>query len=307
MLRHRSTCALNLFIALLVTFTSARANVVISDDDFTPAEWVVSVTVVTGGATHAESRPATGGNPAEYRHMTHTLPGSSSITITHLFIAGVYHPWIDGPITSIDFREDRSQAAPPFPGASVGAAPLIVQDGISYFGPSTTFTNTSWSTSYLTSLSASDFTSATNTHPDFSVCGGPLQFGFTRSNSNAGGSPIATNHGIDNFAVTVRNTLTGVGSTGAAPASIRVVSANPFAGAVTLELTPGRFGQTVVAIYDVSGRLVRRLEDRELWGEITDSRWDGKDDNGRSVPSGVYFARMQIGNSSVQQKLIVVR
>ena len=307
MRRHAALCAVLLSLALPVISSAAFANVVISDDDFVPAEWIVTVTGMTNGATHAESRPANGGNPAEYRHMTHTLPANSSITIVHLFIAGVYHPWIDGPVTAIDYREDRSQTSPPFPGSSVGATPLIVQDGINYFGPSTTFTHTSWGTSALFGLTANDFTSATNTHPDFSVCGGPLQFGFARSNTNSGASSYATNHGIDNFQVTVRNTLTGVGSTGAAPASIRVVSANPFAVGVTLELTPGHFGRTVVGIYDVNGSLVRRLENRELWGEITESHWDATDDSGRSVASGVYFARMQIGNAAVQQKLTLVR
>ena len=307
MLKHRPTCAVLLSILLLTVTTATRANVVIEDDDFVASEWLVSVTGVANGATHAESRPTTGGNPAEYRHMTHTLPANSSISVLHLFIAGTYHPWIDGPVTSIIYREDNIAMSPPFPGTTIGARPVIVQDGINYYGPEISYTNTAWTTKSLFGLQADDFTSGTNTHPDFSVCGGPLQFGIERNNTNSSATPYATTHGLDNFHVTVHNTLTGVGSTGAAPASIRLLSANPFATGVTLELTPGRFGRTEVGIYDVSGQLVRRLENRELWGEITHSRWDATDGAGRPVASGVYFARMQIGSAAVQQKLILVR
>jgi flagellar hook assembly protein FlgD len=63
----------------------------------------------------------------------------------------------------------------------------------------------------------------------------------------------------------------------------------------------------VVGIYDVSGRLVRALEDRELWGEVTERRWDGTDDAGTRVGSGVYFVQMRIGSTVARQKLIVVR
>ena len=46
-------------------------------------------------------------------------------------------------------------------------------------------------------------------------------------------------------------------------------------------------------IYDVSGRLIRTLVDEpQTAGEKTVT-WNGRDTQGRSVASGVYFYRLQ--------------
>jgi hypothetical protein len=59
---------------------------------------------------------------------------------------------------------------------------------------------------------------------------------------------------------------------------------NPFAASVTLFGTPG----APCAIFDASGRLVRRLVIRAT-GAVT---WDGRDGHGRAQPEGLYLARI---------------
>jgi flagellar hook assembly protein FlgD len=58
---------------------------------------------------------------------------------------------------------------------------------------------------------------------------------------------------------------------------------------------------------DVTGRLVRRL----LAGPVASGRheivWDGRQARGGSAPSGVYFARITIGNFVSIQKLALVK
>jgi hypothetical protein len=50
-----------------------------------------------------------------------------------------------------------------------------------------------------------------------------------------------------------------------------------------------------LAVYDVRGRLVRRLEDAPHFPGRFEVPWDGRDDAGRPVPAGVYVARLLLG------------
>jgi len=63
-----------------------------------------------------------------------------------------------------------------------------------------------------------------------------------------------------------------------------------------------------VHIYDVSGRQLRKLADRVFQGgkshELT---WDGADDAGRRLGSGIYFYRVRSGSFTGQKKLTVLR
>ncbi len=62
-----------------------------------------------------------------------------------------------------------------------------------------------------------------------------------------------------------------------------------------------------LAIYDVTGALVRVLEDG-LWGPGEHiSTWDGLDDRGVRVSSGVYYCRLSVGSISLTRKLVLLR
>jgi hypothetical protein len=60
-------------------------------------------------------------------------------------------------------------------------------------------------------------------------------------------------------------------------------------------------------LFDVNGRLVRTLYDGPAVAGPTTLAWDGRDDAGRAVPVGVYFARAQVAGKNLQQKLVVTR
>jgi flagellar hook assembly protein FlgD len=53
--------------------------------------------------------------------------------------------------------------------------------------------------------------------------------------------------------------------------------------------------RATLALYDVKGRVVRRLVDEELSAGPQARSWNGLDDRGRAVPSGRYFARLTAG------------
>lgn len=66
-------------------------------------------------------------------------------------------------------------------------------------------------------------------------------------------------------------------------------------------------GSAELGVYDIRGRCIRVLVDEFLEGGDHDVYWDGCDRSGRSVASGVYFARLSAGGSTMNQKLMIIR
>jgi len=60
-------------------------------------------------------------------------------------------------------------------------------------------------------------------------------------------------------------------------------------------------------IFDVSGRRVRSAWRGVLDGRTKKLEWDGRDDAGREVPTGVYLARLRNGTGKVVVKLVRAR
>ena len=59
-------------------------------------------------------------------------------------------------------------------------------------------------------------------------------------------------------------------------------------------------------LYDVAGRRVRNLvRDTRSVGEYAD-RWDGRDEDGKKAPAGVYFARLEANGQRVSRSFVVL-
>jgi hypothetical protein len=83
---------------------------------------------------------------------------------------------------------------------------------------------------------------------------------------------------------------------------------NPFATHTTISYrVRGDEAQAVtIGIYDVSGRMIRQLEERlQEPGEYA-AAWDGKDGNGLTVAGGMYFLRVTTGSVQAVRRLIFV-
>jgi hypothetical protein len=80
---------------------------------------------------------------------------------------------------------------------------------------------------------------------------------------------------------------------------------NPFNAAVTLSW-PETTDATGLEIFDILGRRVIRFE---IGAAASQSlvTWDGADDRGRALPSGVYFARLQGSGPRVVRKLVLLK
>ncbi|MCK4537726.1 MAG: T9SS type A sorting domain-containing protein [Candidatus Krumholzibacteria bacterium] len=83
---------------------------------------------------------------------------------------------------------------------------------------------------------------------------------------------------------------------------------NPFNPSTTIKYSVAKDTEVTMVIYDVAGRRVRTLlssEFREM-GAYTEP-WDGKNDNGKSLASGVYFCRFIAAGQIEARKLIMLR
>jgi len=67
---------------------------------------------------------------------------------------------------------------------------------------------------------------------------------------------------------------------------------NPFNPAVTLTWSQPEAGPVRLAVFDVLGRRVAMLHDESTEPGAYALRWDGTDDAGRPLASGIYFARL---------------
>ncbi len=82
---------------------------------------------------------------------------------------------------------------------------------------------------------------------------------------------------------------------------------NPFNPNTTLQFMNPGDGRVHLGIYDVSGRLVRVLVDDEMSAGEGACIWNGMDESGRSVASGVYFARLKGADFSSSSKLVLLK
>jgi hypothetical protein len=105
------------------------------------------------------------------------------------------------------------------------------------------------------------------------------------------------------------NTVSGVGAEGI-PSAFRLGSPapNPFDRQVGISYdVPASAGSVHLRVYDVAGRLVKTLKD----GAETPGRkrliWNGRDDQGNSLPTGVYLLALDAPGYSATRKTILMR
>lgn len=87
---------------------------------------------------------------------------------------------------------------------------------------------------------------------------------------------------------------------------------NPFNPSTSITFSVPRAADAQLLVYNSAGRLVRKLADGHLTSGKYTADWDGRDDNGSSVATGVYFYRLSVvqnGTSLYQstRKMVLVK
>ncbi len=94
--------------------------------------------------------------------------------------------------------------------------------------------------------------------------------------------------------------------------SLQPAYPNPFNPSTTLQfaIPPQLAGKVAVdlSIYNILGQKVRTLvAGKKLQAGVYRLRWLGRDNAGRILPTGIYFAVLRAGNRSLSQKLVLLK
>jgi hypothetical protein len=82
---------------------------------------------------------------------------------------------------------------------------------------------------------------------------------------------------------------------------------NPFNAQTTIEYTLPLRASVQLVIYNVAGHLVRRLVGGTQAAGPHREVWDGKDEQGRVVTSGVYYYRLKVDNEIRVRQMTILR
>ncbi|HKW15587.1 MAG TPA: T9SS type A sorting domain-containing protein, partial [Candidatus Krumholzibacteria bacterium] len=112
---------------------------------------------------------------------------------------------------------------------------------------------------------------------------------------------------IDMFLASFGTLPTGVGDAPMRGALAISAYPNPFNPQTTIRYTVPSTGRVVVAVYDARGARVATLVDAARAAGSYTQAWDGRDDAGRAVSSGVYFARISHASGSKSEKIVLLK
>ena len=85
---------------------------------------------------------------------------------------------------------------------------------------------------------------------------------------------------------------------------------NPFRGTTVVRYCLPHMEPVILTVYDALGRRVRLLRKTSFPGEAPGEHrvvWDGRDETGKALPSGVYFFELRTQEQVKQNKLVLIR
>jgi hypothetical protein len=91
------------------------------------------------------------------------------------------------------------------------------------------------------------------------------------------------------------------------PLSFGSARPNPFSQLTRFAYSLSENAHALVRVYDLQGRVVRTMVDKDLPAGNHSVSWDGTDDAGARVHPGVYFARLSIGERAAMRRMVFVR
>jgi hypothetical protein len=90
-------------------------------------------------------------------------------------------------------------------------------------------------------------------------------------------------------------------------ALIKRIHPNPFNPRTSIEFSLAAPMALKLCVYDIAGRRIRLLLDETLEAGLHTLWWDGYDDTGRGMASGVYTVRLESEAAIDQRKVMLVR
>lgn len=82
---------------------------------------------------------------------------------------------------------------------------------------------------------------------------------------------------------------------------------NPARGPISFHFTLARAGRSALSVYDMEGRLVRIVFDREFEAGSQFSSWDLRDGRGSPAPAGVSFVVLRADGQQLCRRAVVLK
>ncbi len=82
---------------------------------------------------------------------------------------------------------------------------------------------------------------------------------------------------------------------------------NPFNATTEIQFTLPASQEVIVELYDISGSLVRTLFSGAAHSGLNTLVWNGRDNSGKFVSSGVYFVRLRTKTLSLKRKITLIK
>ncbi len=92
-----------------------------------------------------------------------------------------------------------------------------------------------------------------------------------------------------------------------APFELQQNYPNPFNPSTTLSFSLAKSGAARLAVYNTKGQLIKTLVDAELPGGKHSVVWNGLDDAGRNVSSGVYLYKLETAGQSQTRRMLLMK
>jgi subtilisin family serine protease len=122
---------------------------------------------------------------------------------------------------------------------------------------------------------------------------------------------ISDNRGIMGYATSdpfsIASSVTGAESVTPTVYALMQNAPNPFVGATRIAYDLPEDSKVELKIFDVSGRMVRILENRLLPAGGYEAVWDGRDAGGRDLASGIYFYRLETAKYTSTKRMFLMK
>jgi len=82
---------------------------------------------------------------------------------------------------------------------------------------------------------------------------------------------------------------------------------NPFNPETTIRFALKEAGEVQITVYSIQGRFIRKLLAEKMNSGSYNVTWDGRDNEGKDLPSGLYIYEMKFGPFSESRKMILLR
>jgi hypothetical protein len=88
---------------------------------------------------------------------------------------------------------------------------------------------------------------------------------------------------------------------------LKAIAPNPFRQLTTISFDLAASGPVELSVYSVDGRRVRDLLHADRDAGQYQAAWDGRDDGGRPVAAGIYYARLSTAQGRFTRAIVFIK